>query len=269
MSLRPITVMVTASGAPGTAALLNALRPQRRARRPARRDRHERAPRSAATSVMRSTCSRQGADPAFADAMLDIARRRRTSTRSCRSRRSTWEGLAEHVDAVPRMPVLVSSPDAIHRSNDKAETYEFLHRHRRDGARVPARERIAPRSRLRRSSWGTRAAPCASSRCSRRARGASASSTRPSTARISCSMSGRARSRCGSRKLSSCSPDEGGAGSACDGARDGRRAHDRRLRPTAARSSSATRRRERRCAPAWRCTSSRSTTPELMRARRT
>ena len=38
------------------------------------------------------------------------------------------------------MPVLVSRPDAIHRSNDKAETYELLHRLGRAGAGVPARE---------------------------------------------------------------------------------------------------------------------------------
>ena len=37
------------------------------------------------------------------------------------------EGLAEHVDRFP-MPVLVSKPDAIRRSNDKAETYALLHR---------------------------------------------------------------------------------------------------------------------------------------------
>ncbi len=37
------------------------------------------------------------------------------------------EGLAEHRDTFP-VPVLVSKPDAIFRSNDKAETYEFLHR---------------------------------------------------------------------------------------------------------------------------------------------
>ena len=54
-------------------------------------------------------------------------------------------GLAEHVEKSSRMPVLVSSPDAIHRSNDKAETYEFLHRHRRDRTGVPARERVAHR----------------------------------------------------------------------------------------------------------------------------
>src|SRR5262249_22593976 len=36
-------------------------------------------------------------------------------------------GLAEHVDRFP-MPVLVSPPDAIRRSNDKAESYDLLHR---------------------------------------------------------------------------------------------------------------------------------------------
>ena len=37
------------------------------------------------------------------------------------------EGLAEHRDTFP-VPVLVSKPDTIFRSNDKAETYAFLHR---------------------------------------------------------------------------------------------------------------------------------------------
>jgi carbamoyl-phosphate synthase large subunit len=37
------------------------------------------------------------------------------------------EGLSEHVGRFP-MPVLVSKPAAITRSNDKAETYELLHR---------------------------------------------------------------------------------------------------------------------------------------------
>jgi carbamoyl-phosphate synthase large subunit len=37
------------------------------------------------------------------------------------------QGLAEHVDRFP-MPVLVSKPATIRRSNDKAETYELLHR---------------------------------------------------------------------------------------------------------------------------------------------
>ena len=37
------------------------------------------------------------------------------------------EGLAAHRDRFP-VPVLVSSPDTIHRSNDKAETYALLQR---------------------------------------------------------------------------------------------------------------------------------------------
>jgi carbamoyl-phosphate synthase large subunit len=48
------------------------------------------------------------------------------------------EGLAAHVARFP-MPVLVSSPDAILRSNDKAETYEFLHR---IGVRAPEFRRV-------------------------------------------------------------------------------------------------------------------------------
>ena len=37
------------------------------------------------------------------------------------------EGLAAHRERFP-VPVLVSSPDTIHRSNDKAETYALLQR---------------------------------------------------------------------------------------------------------------------------------------------
>jgi carbamoyl-phosphate synthase large subunit len=48
------------------------------------------------------------------------------------------EGLAAHVARFP-MPVLVSSPDAIHRSNDKAETYAMLHRL---GVPAPAFRRV-------------------------------------------------------------------------------------------------------------------------------
>jgi carbamoyl-phosphate synthase large subunit len=48
------------------------------------------------------------------------------------------EGLAAHVDRFP-MPVLVSKPDAIERSNDKAETYAFLHR---IGVRAPEFRRV-------------------------------------------------------------------------------------------------------------------------------
>jgi carbamoyl-phosphate synthase large subunit len=123
--VKPITVMVTASGAPGTAALLSALR--RNGEREVRlvgTDMSER-------SVGRHLCDAfhlvpGGADPAFPDAMLEVATRESVDAILPQSS-FDLEGLAAHVDRFP-MPVLVSSPDTIHRSNDKAETYEFLHR---------------------------------------------------------------------------------------------------------------------------------------------
>jgi carbamoyl-phosphate synthase large subunit len=117
--------MVTASGAPGTAALLRALRENgEREVRLVGTDMSERA-------VGRHLCDAfhivpGGADPAFPDAMLDVAKREGVDAILPQSS-FDLEGLAEHVDRFP-MPVLVSSPDAIYRSNDKAETYAMLHR---------------------------------------------------------------------------------------------------------------------------------------------
>jgi carbamoyl-phosphate synthase large subunit len=67
-----------------------------------------------------------GSDASFPDAMLAVASRERVDAILPQSS-FDLEGLAAHVDRF-LVPVLVSSPDAIHRSNDKAETYEFLHR---------------------------------------------------------------------------------------------------------------------------------------------
>jgi carbamoyl-phosphate synthase large subunit len=123
--VKPITVMVTASGAPGTAALLRALRANgEREVRLVGTDMGERA-------VGRHLCDAfhlvpGGADPAFPDAMLEIAEREGVDAILPQSS-FDLEGLAAHVARFP-MPVLVSSPDAIHRSNDKAETYAMLHR---------------------------------------------------------------------------------------------------------------------------------------------
>jgi carbamoyl-phosphate synthase large subunit len=123
--VKPITVMVTASGAPGTAALLRALRENgEREVRLVGTDMSERA-------VGKHLCDAfhivpGGADPAFADAMLEVARRENVDAILPQSS-FDLEGLAEHIGRFP-MPVLVSSPDAIHRSNDKAETYAMLHR---------------------------------------------------------------------------------------------------------------------------------------------
>jgi carbamoyl-phosphate synthase large subunit len=123
--VKPITVMVTASGAPGTAALLRALRENgEREVRLVGTDMSERA-------VGKHLCDAfhivpGGADPAFPAAMLDVAQREAVDAILPQSS-FDLEGLAQHVDRFP-MPVLVSSPDAIHRSNDKAETYAMLHR---------------------------------------------------------------------------------------------------------------------------------------------
>ncbi len=134
--MKPITVMVTASGAPGTAALLRALR-----------ENGERSVRLVGTDMSERSVGRHlcdafhivpgGADPAFPDAMLAVAESERVDAILPQSS-FDLEGLAAHVERFP-MPVLVSSPDAIHRSNDKAETYEFLHR---IGVRAPEFHRV-------------------------------------------------------------------------------------------------------------------------------
>jgi carbamoyl-phosphate synthase large subunit len=134
--VKPITVLVSASGAPGTAALLRALRTNgEREVRLVGTDMSER-------SVGRHLCDAfhtvpAGSDPAFPDAMLDIATRERVDAILPQSS-FDLEGLAEHVERFP-MPVLVSSPDTIRRSNDKAETYELLHR---IGVPAPAFRRV-------------------------------------------------------------------------------------------------------------------------------
>jgi len=134
--VRPITVMVTASGAPGTAALLRALR--RNGERDVRlvgTDMSER-------SVGRHLCDAfhlvpAGSDPAFPDAMLEVATHERVDAVLPQSS-FDLAGLAEHLDRFP-MPVLVSRPEAIARSNDKAESYALLHR---IGVPAPAFRRV-------------------------------------------------------------------------------------------------------------------------------
>jgi carbamoyl-phosphate synthase large subunit len=125
VSLRPITVLVSASGAPGTAALLGALR--RNGEREVRlvgTDMSER-------SVGRHLCDAfhlvpAGSDPGFPDAMRVVVERERVDLVLPQSS-FDLEGLAAHREGFP-VPVLVSRPDTIHRSNDKAETYALLHR---------------------------------------------------------------------------------------------------------------------------------------------
>jgi carbamoyl-phosphate synthase large subunit len=123
--MRPITVLVSASGAPGTAALLRALRSNgERDVRLVGTDMSER-------SVGRHLCDAfhlvpAGSDPGFPDAILEVVEREGAD---CVLPQSSFDlqGLAAHRERFP-VPVLVSRPDTIHRSNDKAETYALLHR---------------------------------------------------------------------------------------------------------------------------------------------
>jgi carbamoyl-phosphate synthase large subunit len=136
VSLRPLTVLISASGAPGTAALLAALR--RNGQREVRlvgTDMSERA-------IGRHLCDAfhlvpAGSDPEFPDAVRAIVERESVDAVLPQSS-FDLEGLAAHRETFP-VPVLVSGPDAIHRSNDKAETYALLHR---IGVPAPAFRRV-------------------------------------------------------------------------------------------------------------------------------
>jgi carbamoyl-phosphate synthase large subunit len=119
-----LTILVSASGAPGTAALLRGLREN--GERPVRlvgTDMSER-------SVGRHLCDAfhvvpAGSDPGFADAMLEVCRKEGVQAVLPQSS-FDLEGLAGARDRFEGIAVLVSSPDAIRRANDKAETYALL-----------------------------------------------------------------------------------------------------------------------------------------------
>ena len=119
------TILVTASGAPGTAALLRGLRENgEREVRLVGADMSER-------SIGKHLCDAfhlvpAGSDPAFADAVLEIVEREKVDVVLPQSS-FDLPGLAAARDRFP-VPVLVSSPETVHRSNDKAETYELLQR---------------------------------------------------------------------------------------------------------------------------------------------
>jgi len=119
------TVLVTASGAPGTAALLRGLRENgERDVRLVGVDMSER-------SIGRHLCDAfhlvpAGSDPGFADAVLEIVEREGADVVLPQSS-FDLPGLAAARERFP-VPVLVSSPETVHRSNDKAETYDLLQR---------------------------------------------------------------------------------------------------------------------------------------------
>ena len=129
-------MLVSASGAPGTAALLRALRENgERELRLVGTDMSERA-------IGRHLCDAfhlvpAGSDPAFADAVRGIVERERVDVVLPQSS-FDLEGLAEQRDSFP-CPVLVSRPGTIRRSNDKAECYALL---RRIGVPAPDFRRV-------------------------------------------------------------------------------------------------------------------------------
>jgi carbamoyl-phosphate synthase large subunit len=136
LSLRPVTVLVSASGAPGTAALLRALRENgERKVRHVGTDRSER-------SVGKHLCDAfhlvpSGTDPGFVEAVLEIVARESVDVVLPQSS-FDLQALSEQRERFD-VPVLVSSPDAIRRSNDKAESYALLHR---IGVPAPAFRRV-------------------------------------------------------------------------------------------------------------------------------
>jgi carbamoyl-phosphate synthase large subunit len=135
--VRPLTIIVTASGAPGTAALLRALRENgERDVRLVGTDMSER-------SVGRLLCDAfhlvpAGSDEGFADAVLEIAR---SEGADAVLPQSSFDllGLAKAKERFGDMTVLVASADAVRRSNDKAETYALLER---IGVKGPAFRRV-------------------------------------------------------------------------------------------------------------------------------
>ncbi len=135
--MKQLTILVSACGAPGTAALLHNLREN--GERPVRlvgTDMGDRA-------IGRHLCDEfhrvpGGSDPGFADAMLEVCRREHVDAILPQSSFDLL-GLAEAKERFEGIAVLVASPEAIHRSNDKAETYAMLDK---IGVRGPAWRRV-------------------------------------------------------------------------------------------------------------------------------
>ena len=128
----PLTILVTASGAPGTAALLRALRVNgEREVRLVGCDMSGRA-------IGRRLCDAfstvpPGADPGFASAVLELCSRERVDVVLPQSSHDLLALAASRCEF--QIPVLVSPVETIRRANDKAECYRRLGQ---AGIRVPA-----------------------------------------------------------------------------------------------------------------------------------
>src|SRR3954454_9234922 len=130
------TILVTAAGAPGAAALLRGLRANgEREVRLVGVDMSERAIGRHLTDAFHLVPA--GADPGYADAVLAIVEREGVDLVLPQSSHDL-PTLAEARGRFP-VPVLVSGPETVRRSNDKAETYELL---QRIGVRGPEFRRV-------------------------------------------------------------------------------------------------------------------------------
>ena len=119
------TVLLSAAGAPGAARLIRALH-----------ENGEREVRIVGTDMSAEAIGRHlcdafhvvpaGSDPGYADAIRELVERERVDVVLPQSS-FDLEGLAGVRETFP-VPVLVSSPETIHRSNDKAESYALLQR---------------------------------------------------------------------------------------------------------------------------------------------
>ncbi len=137
--MNALTILVSASGAPGTAALLRALR-----------ENGEREVRLVGTDMSERSIGRHlcdafqlvpaGSDPGFADAVLEVCRREGVAAVLPQSS-FDLAGLAGSKErfADEGIAVLVASVEAVRRSNDKAASYALLDA---IGVRGPAWRRV-------------------------------------------------------------------------------------------------------------------------------
>src|SRR3954462_14087884 len=130
------TILVTAAGAPGAAALLRGLRANgEREVRLVGVDMSERAIGRHLTDAFHLVPP--GSDPGYADAVLELVEREGVDLVLPQSSHDLPH-LAVARERFP-VPVLVAGPETVRRSNDKAETYELL---QRIGVRGPEFRRV-------------------------------------------------------------------------------------------------------------------------------
>jgi carbamoyl-phosphate synthase large subunit len=136
--VRPLTVLLTASGVPGSAALIRVLR-----------ENGEREVRIVGTDMSELAIGRHfcdsfhvvpaGSEPGFTEALVEICERERIDAVLPQSSYELLP-LAEGKELFGETTVLVANPEAVRRSNDKAETYALLDA---IGVRGPAWRRVS------------------------------------------------------------------------------------------------------------------------------